>query len=261
MLERVVHVTTPVRYWKNRIITLLIDSSTASGLPNSFHKVLFYTFESAEQLHARKRQNTFRCVQGIVRKIQLWIHRIVNGRISAFLTLSICRRGWHWFGLHSSNHSWAPYHIFPRWIDIALLTITSKHLTGCEALLRCQSCRFIVKWIALLNSRLSCQVDSCGVWLNFEWMSRQRNQIFLICVGRKQKLFFQQYTVVKRFFNDITIFSFLNSTRGQHQVCVDEHNPLFRQTCETNSKTRLSLKFVNVGDEPNLLKLVFVSFS
>jgi len=44
-------------------------------------------------------------------------------------------------------------------------------------------------------------------------------------------------------------------------VGVDDHRLLFRQTCETNSETRFSLKFVNVGDEPILLKLVFVSFS
>ena len=36
---------------------------------------------------------------------------------------------------------------------------------------------------------------------------------------------------------------------------------LFRKTCETNSGTRFSLQFVNVGDKPNLLKLVFVFFS
>jgi len=52
------------------------------------------------------------------------------------------------------------------------------------------------------------------------------------------------------------------STRRRHQVmCVDDHKPLFRQTGETNSETRFSLKFVNVDDEPNLLKLVFVPFS
>ena len=51
------------------------------------------------------------------------------------------------------------------------------------------------------------------------------------------------------------------STRRRHQVCVDDRRPLFQQTCETNSETRFSLKFVNVGDEPNLLKLAFVSFS
>jgi len=85
------------------------------------------------------------------------------------------RRDRNWVALHLSNLSWVSYYISPRWIDISLLIITWEHLTGCEALLRCQSYqsyRFIVKWITLLNSWLSCKVDSCGVWLNFEWMSK-----------------------------------------------------------------------------------------
>jgi len=52
-----------------------------------------------------------------------------------------------------------------------------------------------------------------------------------------------------------------NMTVRSSLVCGDDHKPLFRQTCETNSETRLSLKSVKVGDEPNLLKLVFASFS
>ena len=36
-------------------------------------------------------------------------------------------------------------------------------------------------------------------------------------------------------------------------MCVDDHKPLFRQTFETNSETRL-LKFVNVGDEQKFPK-------
>jgi len=35
MLERVAHAMKPVRYWKNRIITLLNDETTASGLSNT----------------------------------------------------------------------------------------------------------------------------------------------------------------------------------------------------------------------------------
>jgi len=45
------------------------------------------------------------------------------------------------------------------------------------------------------------------------------------------------------------------------QVCLDDHRPLFGQTCETNSETRFSLKFFNVGDKPTFLKLVFVLLS
>ena len=37
-------------------------------------------------------------------------------------------------------------------------------------------------------------------------------------------------------------------------MCVKDHKPLFRQTGETNSETRFSLKFVNVGDEQKFPK-------
>ena len=37
-------------------------------------------------------------------------------------------------------------------------------------------------------------------------------------------------------------------------MCVDDHMPLFRQTGETNSETRFSLKFVNVSDEQKFPK-------
>jgi len=37
-------------------------------------------------------------------------------------------------------------------------------------------------------------------------------------------------------------------------MCVEDHKPLFRQTGETNSETRFSLKFVNVGDEQKFPK-------
>ena len=53
MLERVVHAIAPVRYLKNRIITLLkrfIDSKLIA----KYSQVIFYTFESAKQLQARK---------------------------------------------------------------------------------------------------------------------------------------------------------------------------------------------------------------
>jgi len=37
-------------------------------------------------------------------------------------------------------------------------------------------------------------------------------------------------------------------------MCVADHKPLFRQSCETNSETRFSLEFVNVGDEQKFPK-------
>ena len=72
----------------------------------------------------------------------------------------------------------------------------------CEALLRCQSPRFIVKWIALLNSLLSCRVNSCGVWLKFEWMSKPNlsnrcrqttKALFLFPTTYRCEAVFQQY--------------------------------------------------------------------
>jgi len=66
---------------------------------------------------------------------------------------------------------------------------------------------------------------------------------------------FQRYNY---FYNQAPIPT---SARRRHQVCVEDHTSLFLQTCETNSETRLSLKLVDVGDEPNLLQLAFASFS
>ena len=147
--------------------------------------------------------------------------------------------------------SWAPNYISPRWINISLLTITSK---TCEALSRHQSYRFIVKWIALLNlldwAAKSTAVES---WFNFERMSRRWNQISLICVRRQQKLFcfFQLHCLpLWSCFSTLTIFK----TKHGHQLQPDDHKPLFRQTCETNSETRFSLKSVNVGDEQKFPK-------
>jgi len=73
--------------------------------------------------------------------------------VAVFGVKCICRRGKNCFMLHSSNLSWAPCYVSPSSINMSLLTVARKHLTGCKALLRRQSCRFIVKWIALLNSR------------------------------------------------------------------------------------------------------------
>jgi len=121
--------------------------------------------------------------------------------ICVFGIKRICKRGRNWFALHSPILSWAPYRISPRCIDISLLTFTSK---TCETLLRCQSYRFIVKWIALLNRWLSCNVDSCGVWLNFELMCRQWNQISLfVQAGNKSSFSFSNYIPLWSYFSTI----------------------------------------------------------
>jgi len=49
--------------------------------------VIFYTFELAKSLHARKRRNTFRCVRDAV-AFKNKVYRIENGRISAFLAIN-----------------------------------------------------------------------------------------------------------------------------------------------------------------------------
>jgi len=69
-------------------------------------------------------------------------------------------------------------------------TISSKTY---EALLMCQSYRFIAKWIALLNCWLSCKVNN------------GTKSLWSVSAGNKD-LLFSLHTVVKLFFNDITIF-------------------------------------------------------
>jgi len=136
--------------------------------------------------------------------------------ICVFSIKRICRRGRNLFALHSSNLSWAPYYISPRWIDTSLLTITSKHLTGCEALFEVPELQVHCGLHCLLNSWLSCKVGSCRVWSCYS----------------------------------TTIFK----TRHRYQLqpeddirwLLETTGSLLRQTCETNSETRFSLKFLNV---------------
>jgi len=168
-----------------------------------------------------------------------------------------CRRDRTWFALHSSNLSWVSYNISPSRIDISLRTITSKHLTRCEVLLRCQSYRFIVKWIALLNSWLCCKVDSCGAWLSFEWMSKSNLSWFISAGNKKLFFFFQLHTNVKLLFNDKTIFK----TKHRNQLQPEDDirwtltttspyfDKLVKQTQRQDSHWNLWMwvKFVNVG--------------
>jgi len=66
------------------------------------------------------------------------------------------------------------------------------------------------------------------------------------------------------FSNDMTIFKKPSTDTNFNQKKTSGvrwwPQALIWQTCKTNSKTRFALKFVNVGTELNLLKLVFVSF-
>ena len=109
--------------------------------------------------------------------------------------------------LHSSNLSWAPCYVSPSSINMSLLTVARKHLTGCKALLRRQSCRFIVKWIALLNSRSSCKVNSCGLWLILSGcpVNRTRSHWF-VSTDDKSSFSFSNYILLWGCFSMIYLF-------------------------------------------------------
>jgi len=148
-------------------------------------------------------------------------------------------------------------------MDISLLTITSKHLTGCEALLRCQIHSFIVKWISLLNSLLSCKDDSCGVWLKFEWMSRPN--LSDLCRQTTKALFlFQLHTVVKLFYNNIIIFKPSTDTNcNQKTKSGGRWRPQALSSANLWNKLRdkILIEMYECGRWTALVKLVFASFS
>jgi len=177
----------------------------------------------------------------------------------------ICRRVRNWFTLHSSNLSWPPYYTSPSWMDISFLTITSKHLgpTGVKVPDLQDHC--IVAYIALLNSWLSCKVDRCGISDSIlsGCLINRTKSLWSISAGNKSPFAFSNYIPLRSCFQQYNYFYKQElkptSTRTQHQVCVNDHRPLFRQSCETNSETWFSLKFVNVSDKWNLLKLVCIN--
>ena len=90
VLQRVVRAMTSMRYWKNRIITLLNDSSTASDCQIAILRWFFIRLNQLNSFRHGKGKillDVFETSSRFKRKIQLRIHRIVNGRIPAFLTL------------------------------------------------------------------------------------------------------------------------------------------------------------------------------
>jgi len=99
-------------------------------------------------------------------------------------------------------------------------------------------------------------LQSRQLWslIQFEWMSRQWNQISLICVRRQQKLFcfFQLHTAVKLFFNDITTFKPSTDTNFNQKTTSGDVGWRPQALVSTNwwnkLRERFSLKFVNVGD-------------
>ena len=87
----------------------------------------------------------------------------------------ICRRGRHWFALHLSNLSRAPYYISPRWIDISFFTIISK----------------ILNWLRtpfeVPELQVDCEVD-CIVEQQIKLLSRQLSQFCVDVQTREPNL-------------------------------------------------------------------------
>ena len=184
--------------------------------------------------------------------------------ICVFSIKRISRKGRNWFPLDSSSLSWAPNYISLRWINIPFSQLHqkhAKHFWGARAtdLLWSGLHFWTVDWAAKLTA-----VESDSIWV----MSRQWNQISLICVRRQQKhfCFFQLHTPVKLFFNNITTFK----TKHGYQLQPEDDirwcalkttslyfDKLVKQTQRQGSHWSLWMWAMN----RNFLKLVFVSFS
>jgi len=182
--------------------------------------------------------------------------------ICVFGIKRICRKGRNLFPLDSSSLSWAPNYIALRWINISLLTITSK---TCEALLRCQSYRFIMKWIALLNRWLSCKVDSCGVWFNLSVCpDNGTKSLWSVSAGNKSSCFFQLHTPVKLFFNNITTFKTKHGYQLQPEdirwCALKTTSPYFDKLVKQTQRQGSHWNLWTWAKNRNFLKLVFVSF-
>ena len=76
-------------------------------------------------------------------KMELWMHRMEQGKTALFPALNAFVEE---FNLHSIREIFLDhitfFHFFPSWIDISLLMITAKRLTGCDVLSRYQLCMF-----------------------------------------------------------------------------------------------------------------------
>ena len=125
--------------------------------------------------------------------MELYMHRMKHGKIAAFPALTAFVEAE--FNMHGIRQIF-PEHL-SSFLSKSLLMITAQRLTGCDVLSRCQHCKFTQKRTALLNSGLSCEVDSCGeansktfLWLSFGQNFNRRNQIYLIFVVKQQKLFY-----------------------------------------------------------------------
>jgi len=117
-----VHALAQVRYYKNRIKTLLNDSETAAECQIAFLRWFFLRLNQLNISIQGKGKMFLDVSKTSSRlKVQNAVVNLLNRKWknSCFSDIKcICRRGRNWFALHSSNRSWAPYCIFPSWIDI-----------------------------------------------------------------------------------------------------------------------------------------------
>jgi len=142
-----------------------------------------------------------------------------------------------WFVLHTSNLSWMPYCIFPSWIDRYIL---------------------FYSYIKTFNWFWSTKITG-SLWSGLQyWTTDWTGKLIAVESLTQFLVDVQSQFLVDNYFLNQALQP--TSTGGWCQVCIDDHRPLFCETCETNWETRFSLKFVNVGDKPNFLKLVFVLF-
>jgi len=126
---------------------------------------------------------------------------------------------------------------------------------------------FIVKWIAFLNSWLSCKVDSCAVSdSNLSGCPlNPTKSLWFVSVGNKSSFAFSNYIQLWRCLSTRKLFlkpsTETNFNQKTTSVVRWQPQALISANLWNKLERRFSLKFVNGGDEPNLLKLVFVIFS
>jgi len=128
-----------------------VNDSTTYGLPKCYDWLIF------PPIFRQRKINYFWVCQETTRhlkiKLKLWIHRIEGGKISVF-SENVCVRNKEY--IRCINYR-TPFLNILQHVSILYLHSfqqldRAKSFTGCEVSFRCQSCMFIVKQIALLNS-------------------------------------------------------------------------------------------------------------
>jgi len=102
-------------------------------------------------------------------------------------------------------------------------------------------------------------------WHNFgECLVNETNSLWCVSAGNKNAFAFFSYTPLRNCFSTLQLFLKPSTATNFNQKTtwgVRWQPQAFISTCETNSETWFSFKFLNVGNKPILIKLVFVLFS